>query len=86
MAKIGIEILYKNYIKMMNGQTFASSLLVSLMIGFGGMSMLIRETKIIREKHLMNVFSQIILALIFSGSFVRSFTWTLYAWQGIPLD
>ena len=34
----------------------------------------------------MNVFSQLMLALLFSGSLVRSFTWTLYAWQGTPLD
>ena len=71
---------------MLNWDTFASAFLVSMMIGVGGMSVLIRETKKIRHKHLMNVFSQIIFALLFSGSLVRSFTWSLYAWQGTPFD
>jgi hypothetical protein len=65
---------------MINWPSFASSFLVSMMVGVGGMGILVRETKKVREKHLINVFSQLFFALMFSAMFVRSFTWTLYAW------
>ena len=59
-----------------------ASILVSLLIGVSGMVLLCKYTVVPRKKHLMNIFSQIFFALLFTGSLVRSLTWIIWAFPG----
>ena len=59
-----------------------ASLVVSVAVGVTGMVLLCKYTIVPRKKHIMNIFSQMFFALLFTGSLVRSFTWVIWTWPG----
>ena len=63
-----------------------ASAIVSLIVGVGGMIILCMGTKKPRKQHLMNVFSQFFMALLFMGAFIRSLYWLNWVWPGVPLN
>ena len=65
------------------GPLFAS-IIVSILLGVGGMIILCKGTNQARKKHTINVFAQNQHSLFFMSCLVRSCSWIMWAWPGTP--
>lgn len=63
-----------------------AAIIVSAGVGLPTFFILFKGTQKPRKNHLMNVFSQLFLALFSLGLLVRIFYWTVWLNQGTPND
>lgn len=67
-------------------ERLVAAIIVSAGVGVPSLFILFKGTQKTRKNHLMNVFSQLFLALFSLGLLIRCFYWTVWLNQGTPMD